>query len=235
MNTSSDFETPASFRSISPLQAVMTTSLAPEAHDIVRHLGRVVDVQPHEHVLLIPGDGALTALTLVNEFGCRVSVLVGAGDEQAVQPADERITLSAGVLQSLPFENEMFDAVIVAVPIVTGLQSAARELSRVLKHSGRLGMVALSLYRDQVSDEVGAIAQLGQGNQIRPAAAYRAVLGEAGFTAFVSEDRRRELRRTAQAIYREHMLEPQAPTTATLGLLAAGGISMTLITAEKGI
>ena len=110
------------------------------------------------------------------------------------------------------------------------------ELARVLKRSGRLGIVALSPYRDQVIDEAGAkLIQQPQGfGQIRPAAAYRAVLGEAGFTAFLFEDRRRELRRSAQAIYRQHMLEPTAPTTAAVELLAAGGVSMTLITAEKG-
>ncbi len=97
-------------------------------------------------------------------------------------------------------------------------------------------MVALSPYRDQVADESGVILQQSEGaGQIRPAAAYRAVLAEAGFTAFLTEDRRRELRQSAQAIYREHMLEPAAPTTATLGLLAAGGVTMTLITAEKGL
>ncbi len=236
MNIPSDFETHASSPSANPLQTVLTTSLAQEAHDIVRHLGRVLDVRQDEHVLLIPGDGVLTALTLVNDFGCHVSVLATAGDEPAVQPADERITFQVGRLDALPFEAESFDAVIVAVPVTIGLQRVARELARVLKRCGRLGMVALSLYRDQVADEAGAVVQQSQGGgQIRPAAAYRAVLGEAGFTAFLSEDRRRELRRSAQAIFREHMLEPAAPTTATLGLLAAGGVSMTLITAEKGL
>ena len=236
MNAPSDFDTHASARSTSLLQTVLTTSLAQEAHDIVRHLGRVLNIHKDEHVLLIPGDGTLTALTLVGDFGCHVSVLAGAGDEPAVQPTDERITLKEGALDALPFEAETFDAVIVAVPVTTGLQRVARELARVLKRSGRLGMVALSLYRDQVADDSGAILQQSQGSgQIRPAAAYRVVLGEAGFTAFLSEDRRRSFRRSAQAIYRDHMVEPAAPTTATLGLLSAGGVSMTLITAEKGL
>ncbi|HZB94428.1 MAG TPA: methyltransferase domain-containing protein [Herpetosiphonaceae bacterium] len=235
MNTSSDFETQTTSSMTSPLQLVLTTSLAQEAHDVVRHLGRVLDIQKDDHVLLIPGDGVLTALTLVNEFGCRVSVLTGPHDEHTIQPADERIDLEAGSLTALPFESATFDAVIVSIPVVTGLQRVARELSRVLNRSGRLGMVALSLYRDQVADEAGAVIQQSQGGgQIRPAAAYRAVLAEAGFTAFLSEDRRRELRRSAQAIYREHMLEPGASHRETLGLLAAGGVSMTLITAEKG-
>ncbi len=236
MNAPSDFEMQTSSTSMSPLQLVLTTSLAQEAHDVVRHLGRVLDVKQDERVLLVPGDGVLTALTLVNDFGCRVSVLRGPGDELAIQPADDRIDLDEGLLTALPYESETFDAIIVAIPITTGLQRVARELSRVLRRTGRLGMVALSLYHDQVGEEAGTVVQQSQrSGAIRPAAAYRAVLGEAGFTAFLSEDRRRELRRSAQAIYREHMLEPAALTNPTLGLLAAGGVSMTLITAEKGL
>lgn len=238
MNTRSDFEPRQRPHAAdaSPLQAVMATSLAQEAHDVVRHLARVLDVKAGDRVLLIPGDGVLAALTLINDYGCNVSVLASAGDEPAIKPTDERIELNTGSLDALPFASETFDAVIVTVPLTSGVQSIARELARVLKRCGRLGVVALSPYRDQIGDDARGIMQQFHGTgQIRPAAAYRAVLAEAGFTAFLSEDRRREFRRSAEAIYREHMLENTAPNTATLGVLAAGGVSMTLLTAEKGL
>lgn len=236
VNAPSEFDTQAS-RLANPLQAVFSTTLVQEAQDIIRHLGRVLDLQKDERVLLLPGDGAFMALALVEEYGCKVSVLLNAATDAPVHPVDERIELRIGPLDTLPFDAESFDAVIVAVPMMTRLQRVARELARVLKRSGRLGIVALSPYRDQVIDEAGAeLIQQPKGiGQIRPAAAYRAVLGEAGFTAFLFEDCRRELRRSAQAIYRQHMLEPTTPTTAAVELLAAGGVSMTLITAEKGI
>jgi SAM-dependent methyltransferase len=239
MNAPSEFDMQASPQTTSPLQTVLSTSLARESQDIIRHLGRVLDLRKDERVLLIPGDGAFAALTLVNTYGCDVTVLNNVAGEELVQPSDERIHFNVGALDSLPFEAGYFDAVLVAVPVTTRLQRVARELARVLKRSGRLGMVALSVYRDQVADEAGAVVvQQSQGHgQIRPAAAYRAVLGEAGFTAFLHEDRRRELRRSAQEIYRQHMIEPEPATSsnATLRLLAAGGVSMTLITAEKGV
>ena len=235
MKSSRDYETRTSPPAVSPLQQVLTTSLAHEAHDVVRHLGRVLDIQKDEQVLLIPGEGVLAALTLVGDYDCHVSILSAAGDEQAVQPADERITRHTGTPGALPFQAASFDVVIVAVPVTTGLQRVSRELARVLKRSGRLGMVALSPYHDQVTDEgVAIFTQPETTGQIRPAAAYRAVLGEAGFTAFLAEDRRRALRQSAQTIYREHMLQSPADPAPTLGLLAAGGVSMTLLTAEKG-
>ena len=236
MNTHPDFDMQTPSTAMSPLQAVFTTSLAQEANDVVRHLVRVLDVKAGEHVLLISADGGLAAVTLAGEYGCRVSVLAGGGETHAVQPAGEGITLGAGTPDSLPFADETFDAAIVAIPITARMQSVARELARVLKHSGRLGVVAFSFYRDQVTEgNVAVVLQSEGAGKILPAAAYRAILAEAGFTAFLSENRRRELRRSAQAIYREHMLEPEAPAATALGLLAAGGVSMTLITAEKGI
>lgn len=236
MNTSSDLDTPAPLRTAGALQTVWTTSLAQEAQEIVRHLGNVLDIQPGENVLFVPSEGSLTALTLANEFKCQVTVLINPGDEPIVHPAHEHITIQTGSLDALPFDAQSFDVVIVAMPLSTGLLRTSNELARVLKRSGRLGVVVLSLYHDQLSDENGIIANLGaQAAQVRPAAAYRAVLAEAGFTAFLSEGRRRALRRTAQAIYREHMLQPAAPAAEALGLFATGGISMTLITAEKGV
>lgn len=236
MNTSSDFDTPATARTSGSLQTVWTTSLAQEAQDIVRHLGDVLAIRADEKVLFVPSDGSLTALTLADEFHCDVTVLVNPADAPAVHPAHERIDVHSGALDNLPFGPESFDVAIVAIPMAAGLQRVANELARVLKRSGRLGVVALSLYRDQLGDEQNSVANLGQqASHVRPAAAYRAVLGEAGFTAFLSEDRRRALRRSAQAVYREHMLHQTAPNEEALGLFAAGGISMALITAEKGI
>src|SRR3712207_9024813 len=65
-------------------------------------------------------------------------------------------SLQTGALSALPFEYQTFDAVIVAVPVMAGLQRVARDLARVLKRSGRLGMIALSLYRDRKSTRLNS-------------------------------------------------------------------------------
>ncbi len=110
------------------------------------------------HVLFVPSEGSITALTLANEFDCQVTVLVNPGDEPIVHPAHDHITIQAGSLDALPFEARAFDVAIVTIPLAAGLQRTANELARVLKHSGRLGVVALSLYQDQLSDEQGVVA-----------------------------------------------------------------------------
>lgn len=212
-------------------ELVLTTSLREEAQHLVQHLAHVLGVLPHERVLLIPGNDTVAGLTLAQTFDCQVTVLLN--EASAVEPTDPRLSVERGTVQSLPLPDATFDVVIVVTPITSGLMAAAGELARVLHRTGRLGMVTFTLYRDQIGEdasmEVGQASLMGQ---VRPAAAYRAVLGEAGFTAFVAEDRRRSVRQSAAAIYREHMLRNE-PRDTTLSLLANGGLNVTLITAEK--
>ncbi len=216
---------------LNPLQTVLTTSLAQEAHALVRQLGSVLALRPSDHVLLIPGDVGMTGLTLVQSFGCHVTMLTNT--DFAVEPNDDRLVIERGMLSALPFATASFDAVIVASPVTTHLLQTARELARVLRYAGRLGMVALSPYRDQLAADASA-AQAPVLMQTRPAAVYRAILGEAGFTAFLTEDRRRAVRQSAATVYREHMLRSEPEDTA-LSLLASGGLNVTLITAEKAL
>jgi hypothetical protein len=99
-----------------------------------------------------------------------------------------------------------------------------------------------SVHRDQLADESFAIAgSVPLLAAIRPAAVYRALLAESGFTAFVSMDRRRDVRRSALESYQEHLLgkhEPSAPGDAAaqaLGLIANGAVEVTIITADKSL
>lgn len=76
---------------LNPLQTVLTTSLSQEAHALVRQLGSVLALQPSDNVLLIPGDVGMTGLTLVQSFGCHVTML--ASSDSAVVPNDERLVI----------------------------------------------------------------------------------------------------------------------------------------------
>lgn len=205
------------------IEAVVANALQPNDYELLRRLGKVLGINADSRVLLVaePADSARAALE--TELGCSVEVF-------------------RGDLRTLPYDPQTFDSAIIAVPLSKELQPVARELSRVLKPKGYLGMVAFSVYRDQMPDDTGLFDQVTPLLATsRPAAVYRAVLAECGFTAFVSEDRKRELRRVAES-YHQHMLPEDAaasqPTTTAaqaLGLLATGTVGVTLITAEKGL
>ncbi len=204
------------------VDAVVANVLQPNNHELLRHLGEVLGISAASKVLLI-----LEA------------------DEQVQQPLraalDGDVQLYQGELLQLPYADAQFDNAILAIPVSKHLHAMAGELSRVLKPNGNLGMVVFSVYRDQMPDDERLFQQvMPLVAMSRPAAAYRAVLAECGFTAFVSEDCRRDVRRLARDNYR-HLLrnrsgEPNAPNDTiaeALSLLATGGIGLTLITAEK--
>jgi ubiquinone/menaquinone biosynthesis C-methylase UbiE len=203
------------------IDAIVVHALQPNNHEMLRRLAQVLGITASSEVLLIADEADSSGETLESELKCSV-------------------THYGGDLRRLPFEDRHFDTVIVALPVATQFHAVARELHRVLKPNGTLGMVAFSLYRDQMPDNQALIDRvLPLLARSRPAAAYRAVLAECGFTAFVSQDRRREVRQTALDNYRQHMLsdnsseQPADAAAQALELLAGGGVGVTLITAEK--
>ncbi len=203
------------------VDAIVVQALQPNNHELLRRLAKVLGITSASNVLLIADQADISGSILESELHCTV-------------------THYGGDLRRLPFADQRFDTAIVAVPVAKQFHALARELHRVLKPNGTLGMVAFSLYRDQMPDDPALIDRVSPLLATsRPAAAYRAVLAESGFTAFVSQERGREVRRTALDTYRQHMLNQRAtdrpadPAAQALELLAAGGIAITLITAEK--
>ena len=204
---------------------LVANTLEPNNHELLRHLGQVLGIKAQDRLLLIIGSNGDEARQMLAEaFDCEVDVFVGE-------------------LGTLPYEAGQFDNAIVAVPLTKDLHAVARELSRVLKPASSLGMIIFSVYRDQMPEDAESDQVMPLIDTARPAAVYRAVLAECGFTAFVTKDRRRDLRRAALESYREHMLHgteevaTQSPALANqaLGLIASGGVTVTLITAEKGL
>lgn len=203
------------------IDAIVGHALQANDRELLRQLAQVLGLRAGHRVLLIAEDADLAVQTLSTEFGCEVEHYRGS-------------------LRQLPYAAASFTGAIVAVPVSGDLHALARELYRVLQPNGVLGMVAFSVYRDQMPDDPALIELVVPLRSMsRPAAAIRAMLAECGFTAFVSQDRRREVRRQALASYRQHVLPKSTDAVVgdaaaqALALLAGGGIGVTLITAEK--
>ncbi len=211
-------DTSAASPSIIPDQAIAAT-IKPQNYELMRNLGRVLGIQPGQQVLLLSNDDALQH-TLADEFRCDIK-------------------LFDGELQQLPFADAQFDAVIVARALHGALPTLTRDLARVTKPRGTLGMIVLNVHADYVAQAGDAIQSL-HGAMLRPAAAYRAVLAESGWTAFVSTPRQGDLLRATRETYRQYLLEPVAEATPhvapqALQLLATDGVTVTLITAEQAL
>jgi SAM-dependent methyltransferase len=200
------------------LDALSNSALQPNDHELLRRLADVLGITQGSRVLLIAAPHSEAQRVLEAAFGCRVTV---AGE------------------QTLPFDDACFDSAIVTRPLTRPAPVVARELARVLKPRGTLGMLVYSMHRDHLVDSSPVAGSVPLLAAIRPAAACRAVLAECGFTAFVSMDRRRDVRRSALEIYREHLLGMPGPGSSddtmaqALGLIANGAVEVTIITAEN--
>lgn len=202
------------------ISAITEAAVTPNDYELVRNLGRVLGITADQQVLLLSGDVALQQ-TLAETMNCQV-------------------TLFDGDMQHMPYADQHFDSVIVARPIMKALLPITRELARVTKINGMLGMILLNLHADYVAEShTDVIERPVFGSLLRPAAAFRAVLAESGFTAFVSTARKSDLLRNVRETYRQYLLQPAAvsqPSDAAaqaLHMLTNDGVAVTLITAER--
>ena len=195
------------------VDATIAAAIEPQNYEMVRSLGHVLAIAPTHNVLLLAADATLQQ-TLADTFGCT-------------------ITLFEGDMQQVPFEQAQFDSVIVARPVRDALLPVTRELARVTKPGGTLGMVVVNVHADYV-DMLGSVTAL-PGALLRPAASYRAVLAESGWTAFVSTPRHGDLLRATRDTYRQYLLQPGDAVSPAIQLLATDGVALTLITAENAV
>ncbi len=195
------------------VDATVAAAIEPQNYALVRNLGHVLGITPTHNVLLLAADATLQQ-TLADTFGCTIS-------------------LFDGDMQQVPFEQAQFDSVIVARPVRDALLPVARELARVTKGGGTLGMIVVNVHADYV-DTVGSVAAL-PGALLRPAASYRAVLAESGWTAFVSTPRHGDLLRATRDTYRQYLLQPADVVSPAMQLLATDGVALTMITAENAL
>jgi SAM-dependent methyltransferase len=206
------------------VNTIVTVAVQPDDYALLRHLSQVLNLQSDQTVLLIADRAGEARQVLIEQNGCQVETFEGD-------------------LRHLSHADATFDSVIVMRPLPQPLHAVAQELARVLKPNGTLGMFIFNVHPDQVFGKAAFEHTKLLTAISRPAATYRAVLAESGFTAFVSENRRRSLRQTSLESYRQHMLQSTsdalAPakhaTSRALALMASGSVSVTIITAEKAI
>ncbi len=117
-----------------------------------RHaLVATIDPRPDQRVLDVATGTGLVAFELVRRGGCEVvgldqseEMLAGARRRVAAAPAlADRVTFVRGEAERLPFADREFDALTFTYLLryVDDRLAAMRELARVVKPGGRIGMV----------------------------------------------------------------------------------------------
>jgi demethylmenaquinone methyltransferase/2-methoxy-6-polyprenyl-1,4-benzoquinol methylase len=125
-----------------------------------RALVDAIDPRPGQLVLDVATGTGLVAFQLARRGGCEVTaldqseeMLAGARARLATEPSlGDRITFVHGEAESLPFPDEHFDALTFTYLLryVDDRAATMRELTRVVKPGGRIGMLEFAVPRNAV-------------------------------------------------------------------------------------
>jgi arsenite methyltransferase len=165
-------------------------SMHPGGLELTERLGTLLEINSGSRVLDVASGRGASALALARRFGCEVTGidLSPGGIEAARGEASrsglvDRVRFEIGDAEALGFDEGEFDAVICECAFCTfpDKVQAAREMLRVLKPDGRLGLSDL-VRRGELPLELQTLAGwVSCIADARPESEYIQFLGSAGF------------------------------------------------------
>jgi SAM-dependent methyltransferase len=139
----------------------------PGGSELTRRLAAALHLEPRQGVLDVASGIGTTAVLLATEFDVEVRGL-DLGAEQvakarrraATAGLDARVTFEVGDAEQLPVDDQTFDAVVCECAFCTfpDKLTAARELTRVVRPGGRIGITDVWLEPDRLDPELAGLA-----------------------------------------------------------------------------
>lgn len=172
-------------------------SFHPGGLDLTRRLGRLLGLRPGLRVLDVASGRGESAIFLAWEFGCEV---VGAElGSRNVREANARaaaagvahlVTFLEGDAERTSFPDASFDRVTCECAFCTfpDKPAAAREMARVLRHDGRIGITDLTRRGPLPADLNGLLSWIACIADALPVAEYSAALRTASFEVTLVEE-----------------------------------------------
>ncbi|MEU3048067.1 methyltransferase domain-containing protein [Streptomyces sp. NPDC006984] len=218
--------------------AILGDSYHPGGLTLTRHLARTLGLRPGMRVLDVASGPGTTALALATEFGCEV-VGVDLGEQNVARAGHaaekaalaDLVTFHTGDAEQLPFEDGSFDAVVCECAFCTfpDKPTAARELARVLRPGGRVGITDITVapggLPPELTDLAGWVACLADA---RPLEQYADLLAAAGLRTALTERHDDALRRMVEQIDARLRVHRMTPTSKTGSLLTGADIDRAL-------
>jgi SAM-dependent methyltransferase len=177
---------------------ILGESYHPGGLDLTRRLARSLDLRAGQKVLDVASGPGATAFLLAAEFGVEVEgvdlgeqSVAKANAKAAEQGVDGSVRFTVGDAEQLPLTDASVDAVVCECAFCTfpDKPTAARELARVLRPGGSLGITDVALDPTRLDDELrsmaGWVACLADA---RPLEEYVGLLEAEGLRVTLTED-----------------------------------------------
>ncbi len=166
-------------------------SFHPGGLALTERLGTLLDLGPGKRVLDVAAGQGTSAIFLAQRFGCEViGVEYGGALIRAVARAAEaasvadRVRFEQGDAEHLAFADGQFDALICECAFCTfpNKRAAARELARVLRPGGSMGLADLTRSDEVPAELQGLLAWIACIADALSTDEYAHYLGDAGLT-----------------------------------------------------
>jgi SAM-dependent methyltransferase len=205
-------------------------SYHPGGLTLTRHLADRLGLRPTDRVLDLAAGRGTTALLLATEYGVHTSGLdLSAANTALARDAahtaglQDRVTFVEGDAEQLPYPDSSFDAIICecALCLFPDKDIATREMARVLRRGGRLGLTDITARPERLPPELRSLtARVACIADAKPLDWYAGLLTAAGLTVTHSEHHDDAVTRMIDQIEaRLHLIRMAAPDrAASLGL-----------------
>ena len=146
---------------------ILGESYHPGGLELTRRLARALDLRTGQKVLDVASGPGATAFLLAAEFGVEVEgvdlgqqSVAGANVKAAERAGDDRVRFAVGDADQLPLADGTVDAGVCECAFCTfpDKPTAAKELARVLRPGGRLGLTDVALDPTRLDEELKSMA-----------------------------------------------------------------------------
>jgi len=218
---------------------ILGDSYHPGGLDLTRRLAVALGFKGGERVLDIASGPGTTAFCFASEFGVTVDG-VDLGD-QTVAAANaaaaelgfaDRVSFRVSDVERLPFGDASVDAVVCecAFCLFPDKKGAAREMARVLRPGGRVGITDVTLDPERLNPELASLAGwVACIADARPVATYAQLLESAGLRVTLTERHDQALARMIE------MIDARLAAFAMLDAPAFRGIDIDTVRAKVAV
>ena len=177
-------------------RTLLGDSFHPGGTSLTFRLGTLLQLNRDSVVLDVASGRGTSAFHLAKSFGSRVVGVdlseenVRMSTEEAARlDLSEQVRFQLGDAERLPFDADMFDAIICECAFCTfpSKPIAAAEFLRVLKPGGRVGLSDLTRAKEPLPELEGLLSWIACIGDALPVDQYTAILQDAGFAMVETE------------------------------------------------